>query len=109
MAASDLTPLQTAVNEVATSWPEARAKQVFGHRGFVRNGKMFGFLADDGIAIKVMAGAQSDVIYALEGVHAFAYNAMEMRAWPIMPLRDDADLEAGLTALREAYERAVAT
>jgi len=106
---TELSPLQSAVDEVATSWPDTRGKQVFGHRGFVRNGKMFGFLADGGVAIKIMAGPESDALYAIEGVHAFAHSGMDMRAWPILPLADDVDLETALTALRAAYERATAT
>jgi len=101
-----LAPEQHSVDEVVAEWPEVRAKQVFGHRGYVRGGKMFGFQADVGVAIKVFAGEVADALYARDGVVPFVYNgAMEMRAWPVMPLRTDAEIAAALTALKDAYDR----
>jgi len=109
MSPQDLTEAQRAIAATVAEWPEARSKGVFGHEGFVRNGKMFGFLAGEGLAVKVRAGTEADGIYAREGVHAFSYNAMEMRAWAVLPLRDDAEAEFALTALQAAYDTAHAT
>lgn len=109
MSDRELTALQQNVNEIASTWPDVRAKLVFGHRGWVRNGKMFGFLADDGVAVKTPAGPEADAAYARHGVHAFAHGGMEMRAWPILPLRSESDLEFALTSLQAACDRAVVT
>jgi len=98
---------QRSVDEVVAEWPEVRAKQVFGHRGYVRGGKMFGFQADVGVAVKAPAGDVADALYGHAGVVPFIYNgAMEMRAWPVLPLRDDSEIAAALTALKDAYDRA---
>lgn len=105
----ELTEAQRIVDGTVTEWPDVRAKPTFGHRGYVHNGKMFGFLAENGAAVKVLAGPDTDALYAREGVVAFAYNGMPMRAWPILPLRSDAETEFALTQLHAAYERAVAT
>jgi len=103
-----LDPRQSTVDEVVTQWPDVRAKQVFGHRGYVRSGRMFGFQADEGVAVKVFAGDDADELYARPGVAPFVYSGgMEMRAWPVLPLAGDADVEAALTALQQAYDRAV--
>lgn len=105
----DLTERQATVDAVVTEWPDVRAKPVFGHRGYVRNGKMFGFLAMGGAAAKVLAGPETDALYRRDGVQAFAYSGMEMRGWAVLPLRSDDELSLALDALRSAYERAVAT
>lgn len=97
-----LTTSQAAIDAVVTEWPDVRAKQVFGHRGYVRRGRMFGFAAGEGVAVK--AGGRADELYSRDGVAAFAYRETEMRAWPVLPLRDDTDAEAVLTALQEAYD-----
>jgi hypothetical protein len=104
----ELDPAQVVVDEVVTEWPDVRAKQVFGHRGYVRAGRMFGFHASSGVAVKVFAGDDADEMYARPGVKPFVYNGtMEMRAWPVLPLRDDSEVEVALTALKRAYDRAI--
>ncbi|TLM99444.1 MAG: TfoX/Sxy family protein [Actinobacteria bacterium] len=105
----DLTAEQHTIDDVVVSWPEVRPKATFGHRGYVHNGKMFGFLADEGAAVKVFAGAEADELYARPGVHAFSHSGMEMRAWAVLPLRDEDEIAEALTAMQAAYERAVAT
>jgi len=105
----DLTELQQLVDSTVLEWPEVRAKAAFGHRGYVRNGKMFGFLADGGLAVKLFAGDESTQIYARDDVHAFAHSGMEMRAWPILPLKDPADVSLALEALQHACDRATTT
>lgn len=102
MSPQELTEAQTAIDAVVTEWPQVRAKGVFGHRGYVRGGKMFGFHAAEGVAVK--AGDRADDYYAREGVAPFEYGSGEMRAWPVLPLRDDEEREAALTALQEAYD-----
>jgi hypothetical protein len=94
------------VDEVVTSWPEVKGKNVFGHRGYVRSGRMFGFLHPNGVAVKAWAD-EADELYLLEGVTAFSYNGMEMRAWPILPLRTDAEADEVIQRLHHAWERAV--
>lgn len=105
----ELSERQKAIDSTVTEWPEARPKQAFGHHGYVRNGKMFGFIVDDGVAVKAWAGDEAERLYGLDGVHAFSHSGMEMRAWPILPLRDDTEAETALTALQNAYEKSVAT
>jgi hypothetical protein len=98
--------LQATVDEVVTSWPEVKGKNVFGHRGYVRGGRMFGFLHPNGVAVKAWAD-EADDLYRIEGVKAFSYNGMEMRAWPILPLRSDAEVDVVIERLHHAYEHAV--
>ena len=93
----------SAVDEVLTEWPEVKAKQVFGHRGYVRAGKMFAFLARDGVAVKA-AGQFADELYGRPGVVAFACNVMPMKQWPILPLTGRADLDDVIENARRAYE-----
>jgi len=109
MTQEELTSAQSAVDATVVEWPEVRAKGVFGHRGYVRNGKMFGFLADEGLAVKVRAGAEADELHARDGVHAFSHTGMEMRAWAVLPLRSEAEIESALSALQSSYEQAHAT
>jgi hypothetical protein len=103
---SDTEARQLTIDEVVTSWPEVKGKNVFGHRGYVRSGRMFGFLHPNGVAVKAWAD-EAEGLYALEGVTAFSYNGMEMRAWPILPLSDDADVDTVIERLHHAYELAV--
>ena len=97
-------PLQLAADDVVTSWPDVKGKQVFGHRGWIRGGKMFGFLADVGAAVKVTAAMDGDEIMARDGVLSFTYNDMPMKGWAVLPLRDDSDLDAAVELLRQAFE-----
>ena len=97
---------QLTIDEVVTSWPEVKGKSVFGHRGYVRGGRMFGFLHPEGVAVKAWAD-EAEELYALDGVIAFSYNGMEMRAWPILPLRNDEDVDVVIERLHHAYEQAV--
>lgn len=104
-AGQDLTPLQAAVDEVVSAWPEVRAKGVFGHRGYVRAGKMFAFQADEGVSVKAMTPDQARDLYAREDVVPFEYTpGMKMTAWPVLPLRTDAELDDVLSLVRRAYE-----
>jgi hypothetical protein len=105
----ELTEHQVSLDATLVEWPEVRVKPAFGHRGYVRNGKMFAFMADEGVGVKAWAGEEVDALYALEGVRSFEVNGMAMRAWPILPLRSDEEISQALTALQHAYERAVAT
>jgi TfoX/Sxy family transcriptional regulator of competence genes len=103
VAIPQLTPLQSAFHDVVTVWPEVAARPVFGHRGYVRAGKMFAFVVGDGMAVKA-SGAFADELYARPGVVAFAYNDMPMRQWPVLELRGDADLDDVLDQARRSYE-----
>ena len=107
-AAQQLDPRQVAIDDVVSTWPEVKAKQVFGHRGYVRGGKMFAFLADEGVSVRTFSAEEAEALYARKGVAPFVYRpGMEMAAWPVLPLRSDADLDDALSAVRRAYEAAV--
>jgi hypothetical protein len=105
MTSAPLGPLQSAADEAISSWPGVRAKQVFGHRGYVHNGKMFAFLAESGLSFKTRSGAEAEALYASGAAAPFVYgDAMEMRGWPVLPLASDEDLASALTAAQGAYD-----
>ena len=97
-------PRLSALDETVRSWPDVKAKPVFGHRGYVRGGKMIGFLAQPGVAVKVVAEMDSDQIMGRDGVVPFAYNGMPMRGWAVLPVRDDAEMDAAIELLHVAWE-----
>lgn len=100
-----LDAFQSAVEDVITSWPDVRAKQVFGHRGYVRSGKMFAFLADDGLSFKARSADEAEALYDSGAATPFVYSgSMEMRGWPVLPLTSDDHLSSALTAAQAAYE-----
>ena len=100
-----LSPLLTVADEAIKSWPDVRAKQVSGHRGYVRSSKMFAFVVGDGLAFKIAKVEDAEKLYAAGTATPFVYNgSMEMRAWPVLPVRDEAELSGALTAARGAYE-----
>jgi hypothetical protein len=99
-------PLLAAFDEVVTSWPEVHGKGVFGHRGYVRGGKMFAFLADGGVSVKTPGEADQEVLYARATVHPFAHSGMPMRVWPVLPVRTQAELDEVLDLARRRYEAA---
>ena len=103
MAIPQLTPLQSAFHEVVTAWPEVAARPVFGHRGYVRAGKMFAFVVGDGMAVKA-SGTFAGELYARPGVVPFVVNEMPMQQWPILELRDDAGLDDVLEQARRSSE-----
>jgi len=95
---------RSAVDETVTSWPEVKAKPVFGHRGYVRGHAMFGFLADDGVAVKLVAQMDAEEILAREGVALFTYDGMPMNGWAVLPVSEDAEMDAAIELLHVAYE-----
>jgi hypothetical protein len=97
-------PRRSAVDETVTCWPEVKAKPVFGHRGYVRGHAMFGFLADDGVAVKLVADMNAEEILAGDGVALFAYNGMPMNGWAVLPVRDDTEMDSTIELLHVAYE-----
>jgi TfoX/Sxy family transcriptional regulator of competence genes len=100
-----LSALQQTADEVIRTWPDVRAKQVFGHRGFVRNGKMFAFFADSGLTFRATHPEDAETLYDAGLATPFVYNgSMEMRGWPVVSLRTESDLSDGLTAVRVAHE-----
>jgi TfoX/Sxy family transcriptional regulator of competence genes len=101
-----MSPLAATIDEVVTAWPEVRARPVFGHRGYVRAGKMFAFLAGTGVAVKA-ADAFAEKLYARPGVVAFAYNEIPMKGWPILPLQEESAIDDVIENVRQAYEAAV--
>lgn len=103
MPIAPMSPLTADVNEVLLQWPEVRARPVFGHRGYVRAGKMFAFLAAGGIAVKA-SSAFADELYARPGVVAFAYNDIPMKGWLILPLQDESALDDVIDNARRAYD-----
>ena len=104
-AEAGLDPLLSAADEAICSWPDVRAKQVFGHRGYVRGGKMFAFIAEDGLAFKAPTVDAAEKLYRSGDAVPFLYNgSMEMRGWPIVAVRTDDELAAALTTVRETYE-----
>lgn len=93
------------VDEVVTMWPDMKGKNVFGHRGWVRAGRMIGFVADSGVAVKALSDAHSAELYARTRVKPFFYNGtMEMRGWPVLPLAGDADMNEVLSELKRVYD-----
>jgi TfoX/Sxy family transcriptional regulator of competence genes len=103
--ATPLDPLQSAADEAIKSWPDVRARNVFGHRGYVRGGKMFAFIADDGLSFKAANGAEAEELYAAGRAKPFIAGAdMVMHGWPVLPLATDEHLAEALSAAREAYE-----
>jgi TfoX/Sxy family transcriptional regulator of competence genes len=101
-----LGPLESAADDTIKSWPDVRAKQVFGHRGYVHNGKMFAFVAEGGLAFKAENAKAAEGLYESGVAAPFVYGeGMEMRAWPVLPLASDEDLSAALEAAWGAYER----
>lgn len=98
--------LQSAVDEVVTSWADVKARNVFGHRGYVRGRKMFGFLPESGVSVKAATASEAAELYTRDGVTSFEYNSMPMRQWPVLPLRSDDDLDPAIEALRRSYEAA---
>lgn len=92
------------IDEVVTGWPEVQGKNVFGHRGWIRRGKMIGFVADDGVAVKALSGEHASELYARDGAHPFFYNGtMEMRGWPVLRV-DEGDVDAVLSELKRVYD-----
>lgn len=100
-----LDTLQSAVEDVITSWPNVRAKRVFGHRGYVRNGRMFAFLTEGGVSFKAATAKDAEALYESGAATPFVYSgSMEMRGWPVLPLTTDDELAAALTAAQAAYD-----
>lgn len=104
MAIPEPEGMQAAVDEIVRSWPDVRAKNVFGHRGYVRTGKLIGFLARPGVAVRAFSDEVAATLYARDGVSAFAYGGGEMKGWPVLPLRTETELETALSALQDAYD-----
>jgi hypothetical protein len=103
-----LPPFLATVDEVVTTWPGVRSKMVFGHRGWIRAGKMLGFVADEGVAIKALTGAHSAELYARPEVGPFIYNgSMEMTGWPVLPVTEPGDVDAVLSELQRVYDALV--
>jgi hypothetical protein len=98
-----MSPLAAVIDEVFTAWPEVKARPVFGHRGYVRAGRMFAFLAGAGVAVKA-ADAFAEELYARPGVVAFAYNEMPMKGWPILPLQYESAIDDVIDDARRAYD-----
>jgi TfoX/Sxy family transcriptional regulator of competence genes len=96
--------MSAAADEVALSWPGVKAKNVFGHRGYVRSGTMFGFVAEGGVAVKALTDVQSAALLARDGAEFFTYNGMPMKAWVVLPIRTEDELQSVLTALYRSYE-----
>ena len=100
-----LPPLLVAVDEVVTSWPDVRGKNVFGHRGWVCSGTMLGFVAETGVAVKALSEQHSAELYARTGVQPFFYNGtMEMKGWPVIPVVSEGDVSDALSELQRVYD-----
>ncbi len=95
------------LDEVLASWPDVRAKHVFGHRGFVRNGRMFAFFAGNGLSVKAV-GNDGERLYALPGVEPFAYAGGEMRGWPVLPVSTKLEADVAIAEAFSAYEKSEA-
>ena len=69
---------------------------------------MFAFLAEGGLAVRAPAD-ELDALYATDGVAPFVYGGMgaSMHAWPVLPVRSDAELTAALSAAQRAYDAAI--
>jgi hypothetical protein len=99
-----LPPLLAKIDEVVTSWPDVRGKNVFGHRGWVRSGTMLGFIAGHGVSVKALSSEHSADLYARPGVQPFIYNSsMEMKGWPVMPVAAEQDVSDVLSELQRVY------
>lgn len=92
------------IDEAITSWPDVRAKQVFGHRGYVRGRRMFAFLTDDGVGVKVPSFDDAAALFATDGVQPFMYAGMEMRGWAVLPVRSQVEVSEALSWVQRSYE-----
>ena len=97
-------PHHTAIDETVTSWPEVKGKQVFGHRGWVRGHTMIGFLAGEGVAVKLVGEIDAEELLSRDGVELFAYNGMPMNGWAVVPVRDDADMDDVIGLVHTVWE-----
>jgi hypothetical protein len=96
--------LAAAFEDAVTSWPEVRAKGVFGYRGFVRGKAMFAFLTPGGAAVKVVSDEERARLLGFEGAVLFAYNGKPMKGWAVLPLCSDSDFDAVLQEASLTYE-----
>jgi hypothetical protein len=98
-------PLQLSLDAVVAEWPGVNAKQVFGHRAYVRAGTMFGYLADAGASVKLTAEMDAVGVMARDGVKAVQHAGEKpTKGWATLPLRDEADLDAAVDLMHQAYE-----
>jgi hypothetical protein len=96
--------LEAAFDDTVTSWPEVRAKGVFGYRGYVRGKAMFAFLTPVGVAIKALSDSERARLLGFRGAECFAYNERPMKGWVVLPISSDADLDPVVQEARLAYE-----
>jgi hypothetical protein len=100
-----LNSTELIADEAIRCWPDVRAKNVFGHHGYVRGGKMFAFIAESGLAHRATSIEVAEALYEAGTAEPFVYHgSMEMRGWPVMPITGDGRLAAALSAARNAYE-----
>ena len=95
---------RAAVDEIVTAWPEVRAKQVFGHRGYVRSGSMFGFIADRGVAVRVIGDLDSEELLGRDGAQLFAFHGKPMKGWVVLPVDAGHSIDPVVDSLRQAWE-----
>lgn len=104
MSPRPLDDSQSVVDGVVTEWPDVTAKNVFGHRGWLRSGRMFGFAADEGVAVKLTETIDAGGVVSRDGVALFAPDGQPMKNWAVLPVRSEVEVDDAIGLLRTAYE-----
>jgi DNA transformation protein and related proteins len=96
--------------ELFAPWAHVTAKRMFGGAGLMRDGRMFGLIADDQIYLKVNPETRS--AFEAEGSHAFVFvskagEGIAMSYWSLPPAALD-DTETLKTWAGQAWAAASA-
>ena len=98
--------LQTAVDEVVTSWPGVSRRPMFGCQSYVADGVLFAVLSDQGLSLTRLTDDQRAALARTASVEPFAAGERVVRRWATVQVDPDA-LESVIPALQQSYDAAI--
>jgi hypothetical protein len=97
------TPAIELVDSAVREWPDVKARKVFGHPGYLRGRKMFGWQEGEAFAVGKFGGEEANELEAI-GIAQSEHDGAPMRGWYRIPVADDASASFALDWMRRAYE-----
>jgi len=99
--------LRTAFESAVMSWPQVRAKKMFGCPCYQAGGKLFAFLVNGGLVLTHLPASDRGLLEEKFTPAVFQANQKAVPGWPQAPFVNKGDLTALLPFIRASYQSAL--
>lgn len=97
-----ISALQEELGALLMGWPQVDTRRMFGCQAFLVGGKLFAFLTEGGVVLKLPVSRREELLDRLRA-RPFMHRGVPFGAWVELPLAAPADLDQARVAVGKSY------